>query len=212
MKTAAHFWDKIAPKYAKSLIGDVAAYEYTLERTQSYLGPEDSVLELGCGTGTTAARIAPGVGHILATDVSSGMIAFAQEKAQDHPNMECAVLGAVPTEGLYQAVLGFSFFHLVPDMEARFRQIHELLPTGGYFISKTPCLAEPSAGIKGVLIRLAIPVMRLIGKAPYVRLFSIAALEAAIAEAGFEIVESGTLPAGPPPARYVVARKPAAGR
>lgn len=211
MKTAAHFWDKIASKYAKSPIGDVAAYEYTLERTQSYLGPEDRVLELGCGTGTTAARIAPGVGQILATDVSAGMIAFAEEKAKDHPNMDCAVLSEVPSEGRYQAVLGFSFFHLVPDMEARFRQIYELLPADGYFISKTPCLAEPSAGIKGVLIRLAIPVMRLIGKAPYVRLFSIAALEAGIAEAGFEIIESGSHPAGPPPARYVVAHKPAVG-
>ena len=51
MTDAATFWDKIAPKYAKDPINDVASYEYTLGRTLSYLTEDDSVLELGCGTG-----------------------------------------------------------------------------------------------------------------------------------------------------------------
>ena len=53
-----------APKYAKSPIKDVPAYEYTLGRTRSYLKPTDAVLELGCGTGGTALKLADAVAHL----------------------------------------------------------------------------------------------------------------------------------------------------
>ncbi|MGC1489473.1 MAG: hypothetical protein WA784_17000, partial [Albidovulum sp.] len=89
--------------------------------------------------------------------------------------------------------------------------INELLPKGGYFITKTACLGQRGAGIGGALkslaIRIAIPVMQMIGKAPYVRSFSVKELEQAVTAAGFEIVESGNHPKGPPPAHYIVARK-----
>ena len=53
MTQTASFWDKIAPKYAKDPISDQAAYDYTCERTQSYLKPGHRALEIGCGTGPT---------------------------------------------------------------------------------------------------------------------------------------------------------------
>ena len=53
------FWDRIAPRYAKSPVRDQAAYEHTLDRVAHYLRPEHQVLELGCGTGTTAVHLAP---------------------------------------------------------------------------------------------------------------------------------------------------------
>ena len=76
----ARFWDRSSRKYAKSSIADLNGYERTLERTRAYLQPGDSVLELGCGTGTTALRLADGVQSYLATDISGGMIAIAEEK------------------------------------------------------------------------------------------------------------------------------------
>jgi len=85
-----------------------------------------------------------------------------------------------------------------------FAGIHRILPTGGYFISKTPCLADPSLGLKRFLFKPMIGLMRLIGKAPFVRCFTHAELEAAITFAGFEIVETGNFPAL---SRYIVARK-----
>ena len=56
-----------------------------------------------------------------------------------------------------------------------------MLTPGGLLISKTPCLAEMSP-----LIRLAVPVMWAIGKAPYVSFFSGPQLEQEIASMGFE--------------------------
>jgi ubiquinone/menaquinone biosynthesis C-methylase UbiE len=36
----------------------------------------------GCGTGTTALKLAPSLGRIMATDISGEMIAIAREKAR----------------------------------------------------------------------------------------------------------------------------------
>ena len=81
MTDTARFWDRAARKYAASPIKDMAAYEYTLERTRAYLAPTDHVLELGCGTGTTAVRLAEEVAQYRCTDVSPEMIRIARDKA-----------------------------------------------------------------------------------------------------------------------------------
>lgn len=213
--TAANFWTKLAPKYAKDPIADQAAYDYTLGRTRSYLSQDDYVLELGCGTGSTALQIAPGVAHITATDFAKGMIAIAEEKraAAGIENMTCVVTDRVLADGPFQAVLAFNLFHLVPDMEGLFAEIHAQLPAGGFFISKTPCLKGMGASPKALtifgLLTVALPIMRLLGKAPSVHRLTVAELESAMTDAGFEIVEAGNHPKGPPPARYIVARKTA---
>ena len=62
--------------------------------------------------------------------------------------------------------------------------VRSLLRPGGLFISKTPCLKEMNP-----LIRVAVPLMQLIGKAPHVAFLSAGDLEREIAAAGFEIVE-----------------------
>lgn len=87
MSTAddARFWDRAARRYAKARIGDERGYERTLERTRALLAPEARVLELGCGTGSTALRLAGGVARYLATDISEKMIGIAQDKHAQGP-------------------------------------------------------------------------------------------------------------------------------
>jgi ubiquinone/menaquinone biosynthesis C-methylase UbiE len=210
MATTAEFWDRIAPKYSKRPIGDMAAYEYTLDRTRSYLSPEDRVLELGCGTGSTALLLASGVREIVGTDMSGGMLDIAREKARtdDVDNARFEVMTAeraTMTEDPFNAVLGFNLFHLTEDPERLFRNIHDRLPKGGYFISKTPCIGDPSMGVKRHGIRVLVSVMQLFGKAPMLRYLTQSGLEAMIESAGFEIVESGNYPEM---SRFVVARRP----
>ena len=78
----ARFWDRIAKRYARKPVADQQAYQTKLAKTNSNLRPTDRVLEIGCGTGTTAIHHAPRVTHIRATDISKRMIEIARAKAQ----------------------------------------------------------------------------------------------------------------------------------
>ncbi len=205
----AQFWDRAARKYAGMRISDMAGYERTLERTLELLNPGDRVLEIGCGTGTTALRIAPHVQQMIASDISGTMIEIAREKAlaQDCKNIDFHVAGAAAVLAAYatiDAALAFSVLHLLRNRPAAYSTILRALKPGGLFISKTPCLSEMN-----VLIRLAVPVMKLIGKAPPVDFFRGEQLESEIAASGFEIVETGRHGSGRRDARiFIVARKP----
>jgi ubiquinone/menaquinone biosynthesis C-methylase UbiE len=185
----ARFWDRIARKYAADPIKDMDGYERTLDRTRHYLNATDAVLELGCGTGSTALRLAPHVSRMTATDLSGEMIAIAREKATVEAcrNVEFAVAApdlAPWPDGSFDAVLAFNLWHLVADRASALAHVHRLLKPGRLFVSKTPCLGEMNP-----LIRLAVPVMQLVGKAPHVAFFSAAELESEIERAGFTIVE-----------------------
>lgn len=208
-QTDARFWDRIARKYAKGKIADQAAYEYTLGRTISYLKPTDRVLELGAGTGSTALLLAPHVREIVSTDVSPEMMTIAEERkaeagVENAAFQAASVPEALALPGSFDAILGFNLFHLIPDMERQFATIAERMPAGGVFISKTPCLSDKAQGVARFVFPILIPVMKFFGKAPYVRMFDQATLEAAIERAGFDIVEAGNFPAR---TRYIVARK-----
>jgi 2-polyprenyl-3-methyl-5-hydroxy-6-metoxy-1,4-benzoquinol methylase len=153
--------------------------------------------------------LAPDVREFVGTDVSSKMIEIAQDKAADEGlnNLDFRVTTASDAAKLrepFDVVTGFNIFHLVQDAETIFADVHRMLPVGGYFISKTPCLADKSVGLKRFAFRAMIPVMQWIGKAPFVRFFTQTHLEDAIKFAGFEIVESGNFPAI---SRYVVAKR-----
>src|SRR5919106_1893706 len=183
-------------------------YARTIDRTRHYLRGTDTVLELGCGTGTTALKLAPHVSRMVATDLSGEMIAIAREKAAVEAcrNVEFAV--ATPDrapwpDGSFDAVLAFNLWHLVADRASALAHVHRVLKPGGLFVSKTPCLAEMNP-----LIRLAVPVMQFVGKAPYVAIFSATALEREIEAAGFSIIERARHGSGRKDARiFIVARK-----
>ncbi|MBX9745297.1 MAG: class I SAM-dependent methyltransferase [Hyphomonadaceae bacterium] len=202
------FWDRMARKYAASPISDMGGYERTLVHARRYLKDTDSAIEFGCGTGTTALRLAPAVAHYLATDISSEMITIGREKAaaEGVPNIEFAVAApetAPYPDASFDAALCFNLLHLIEDRAAALRGVHRMLKPGGVFISKTPALTEIN-----FMIRLAVPLMQAIGKAPYVAFFSNEALGREIAAAGFEIVERAHHGSGKRDMRtFFVARK-----
>lgn len=208
MKPDKDFWTGIARKYASQPISDMAAYEATMERVVTHLPKGARVLELGCGTGATALRLADHAHHILATDFAEGMIAqaTARPRAQNVDFLVADVFDPSLKAGGFDVVMGFNLLHLVTDMPAMLGRIHALLVPDGLFVSKTPCLGEPALGFKFGLIKRAIPVMQWLGKAPFVRFESIAGLERDITDAGFDIVETGNYPLHPPN-HFVVARR-----
>ena len=211
---SARFWDRIAPRYARAAIADQAGYEKTFRRVSGLLAPTHTVLELGCGTGTTALRLAPHARSLLATDASPEMVAIARERlhAQPTPGLTFAVadadLATFDTAG-YDRVLAFNLLHLLADLEQALAAIAHTLRPGGLFISKTPCIAE----MNPLITHLAVPLMRAVGKAPPLLRFDEAQLHSAIRRAGLEVIATerhGTR--GKDVRAFVVARKPAAAR
>lgn len=204
MAANAEFWNRIARKYATDAIADQAGYERTITRVRGLLGPDDQVLELGCGTGSTALLLAGGTRSYLATDFSAEMIAIAAEKLAASPVSQLSFQVATAEDVVgkvspFDAVLGFNYLHLVDDLPATLAAIRDLLAPGGLLITKTACLRDMNP-----LIRLAIPLMQLIGKAPHVNVFSATTLEETIGAVGFEIVVREYHGSGRKDARLVI--------
>ena len=206
----ARFWNRIARKYARDPIADMAGYDATLRRVLGLLSSDQNVLEIGCGTGTTALRLAPSTRRLLATDVSAGMIAIAHQKlaAQPVPQLSFTVADAdTPVApGEFDVVLAFNVLHLVSDLDHALESAAQNLRPGGLLISKTACISE----MNPLIPYLALPLMRAIGKAPHVLCFDAEALQSAIARQGMDIVSverHGTR--GKDIRVFIVARKPA---
>ena len=179
------FWDRIAEKYAARPVADQETYEKKLEVTRRYLQPEMKVLEIGCGTGTTALIHAPHVADILATDISENMIAIAKEKAAAQ-SVENVWFKAVAIEDLevpdesFDVVMAHSILHLVPNRRAVIEKIHHWLKPGGLLVSSTACLNDGMGWLK-----LVLPPLRWLGRVPYVEFFTSTELEADFRDAGF---------------------------
>jgi len=206
------FWNKLPPKYYKSNISDMAAYEFTLERTRHYLRPDQHVLELGCGTGTTALALAPNVGTYDATDAAQSMIDIGNQKKHDAGQTNLTLFQSVDvpmTQGdaPYDCILAFNFLHLVHDQDRVFQNILDRLKPGGLFISKTFCMPRDLWALPIYAMRAVLPILTQLGKAPNVHFVTMPDWDKKITNAGFDIIETGAYPLSPP-RRFVVARKP----
>ena len=201
----AAFWDKAAEKYAKDAISDMSAYEATRDRIGEILEPHHRVLELGCGTGSTALELADMVASYVGTDVSPKMVAIAQSKQSSETpaqlSFEVHDAAKLPS-GPRDVILALNLFYLVPNLEDVLAQIYEALPSGGLLIAKTGLLQDGAW-----YLRWMIPVMRAIGKAPYVRSLGEVELLGLLNKTGFSTNET-LVQGGMVPRMFTVSSKP----
>jgi len=181
------FWDKRADKYALRPVADEATYQEKLDITREYFRKDMEVLEIGCGTGTTAIAHAPYVKHIRATDISPRMIEIARDKAEAAgiANVTFEVQDAdapdAPDASL-DAVMAHNLLHLLDDREQVIEDVYRKLKPGGVFVTSTACIRDMV-----LPLRLIVPVGRFLRVFPPVRVFSVADLKASLEKAGFEI-------------------------
>lgn len=204
MTDGIEFWNRVAERYAARPVRDGAAYEEMLAEVAARLRPQDRVLEIGAGTGTTALRLGPQVALWLATDLSPEMHRIACAKpGSDRVQFRLASAETRHAEAPFDVICAFHILHLVPDAEAALRALFGQLTPGGLFLSKTWCLADLPWTMKAVL-----PLLRLRGWMPPARALKAPELRALITAAGFTIEAERTFGKGRH-SRYIVARKPA---
>ncbi len=186
-KPSPRFWDRAADRYSRQPVADQATYEKKLEATRKYFKPDMRVLELGCGTGSTAIAHAPYVKHIHAVDFSSNMIEIARRKAAAagiaNVTFEVSSIEQLDApDQAYDAVLALNVLHLVDDLDAALAKIRKMLKPGGFMADSTVCIGEKMPWFK-----LIVPLGRAVRLMPLVRVFNVKQFEDQLGRAGFVI-------------------------
>jgi ubiquinone/menaquinone biosynthesis C-methylase UbiE len=200
------FWNKIAEKYSKKPVPNETVYQQKLTMSQAYFSKEMSVLEFGCGTGSTALVHASFVQNYLATDIASEMLAIANQKlAQtkiDNLQFEQSTLEQLscPNEH-FDAILAMSILHLVDDTKQSIQRVYDLLAPNGVFISSTPCITGLWRGLK-----LVLPICTYFNLLPNVHFFLHDQLIADMEAVGFKI-ETHWIPEANKMTSFIIARK-----
>jgi arsenite methyltransferase len=186
MTAEAAFWNDLAERYARQPVANPGAFERKIELTQARMKPTDVVLDIGCGTGSLALRLAPAAAAIHGLDISSEMIRIAKGKAQAQGTANVSFhVGPFASFAHFEpesldGVCAYSLLHLVEDLPATLSRIHRLLRPGGFFVSSTVCLGESWLPYRPIL-----EVMRWLGKAPRVSVLQKRVVEDEVRRAGF---------------------------
>ncbi|PRQ09416.1 class I SAM-dependent methyltransferase [Enhygromyxa salina] len=187
MGTDVAFWNNLAETYARKPVENPSAFDRKIEITKARMRPGDVVLDIGCGTGSLALRLAPFAAQIYGLDISTEMVRIANDKArtQGVDNVSFQVSPFDPSWTAFEpesldGICAYSLLHLVEDRTAALDQIYRLLKPGGFFISSTACLGET-----WVPYRPLLTVMRWLGKAPRAAVISKQTLAAEVQRAGF---------------------------
>ena len=211
MSKSEEFWDKSADNYDKTEERFEYIHRHTRENTKKHLKGTETVLDYGCGTGTTSCEIANLVKQVHAIDISSRMIEIAKDKAaaskiENVDFTQADIFDDGYEEESFDVVLAFNMLHTVLNPERVVQRTIELLKPGGLFISATPCLR----GRMSFLVSLQIVIMRVLLKVgvipvPIRRLRS-SDLDDLLADEKIKIVAAEEIYAGAS-SYYVVAKK-----
>lgn len=197
---AADVWKRGAARRAQAVAG---ATEKML--TAAHLRPGMRVLDLAAGTGDQsllAAQRVGAAGSVLATDISSSMLAVAEEAARDMGLSNIETLAADAStidlpDGAFDAAICRFGLMFVPDVQAALARVYRALKPGGRFAALVW-----STEANNPYIALQLGVVRDMGRLPSpppalartVSLGGPGQLEQALREAGFQEVQVEPVP------------------
>ncbi|MDK8074131.1 class I SAM-dependent methyltransferase [Alloscardovia omnicolens] len=196
------FWNRIAKLYTRiQEKGNKQLYETLIKKIEAHLSDEQSVLELGCGTGQLSLPLAPKAKTWLATDFSKCMIAEAK-KREKSSNLCFCVEDATALSfdsNRFDVVLIANTLHIMPKPKKALEEIHRVLKTDGLLIVPTFVAEEK-------IHRLKLWLMKRIGFRVF-HSWKLAEFKAFICQNGFELLQCELLPTSPWPECFLVARK-----
>lgn len=174
------FWDRQAKAYHEAPRSPVL--QQAIDDALRLLGPDDVVLDLGCGSGPVATELRPHVARVHGIDLSAEMI--RRTTPSDGLTFQQADLTHTDLDRHgFTAVVAFNVLHYV-DMDATVRRLRELLPPGGLLLTQTTCLRRVNPLLRGTF-----GLLGRLGAVPRMNAFRPEDLERLD---GFELVESKT--------------------
>jgi len=123
---ASDIWDKMR--------ADMIGARTDLLALLDLLDEDWVVGDLGCGAGHISEALAPSVGRVIAVDESGPMLAAAQERLKNHPNVELreGTIEALPIDaGALDAAVLFLVAHFITDPTKVMREIRRVLKPNG---------------------------------------------------------------------------------
>lgn len=201
------FWNKHAESYSKRAVPNEAIYQKKLTLTQQAFNQEMTVMEYGCGTGSTALVHAPYVKQYLAIDVSDKMIDIAKQKLADtdinNLTFEVNAIESFNQSGVkFDAILALNILHLLDKPAESIKQAYALLNPNGIYVASVPSLTG--------LVRVFQPLWPIgvaLGLIPKVQFIAHQQWLDYLQTAGFE-VETHWIPEESKRTSFIIARKP----
>jgi ubiquinone/menaquinone biosynthesis C-methylase UbiE len=195
-------FDQWAPTYERGILWKrffLPLYDQFLKALPQVKGMR--VLDLGCGTGALALRLAELGASVTGVDASQGMLEVARSRAEKREDLEFILSGAesLPLEdGYVDLAISSIAFHHFEDAGAALREVLRVLKPGGGFHVCDMCG-------EGLLGRASLRYGRIVGT-DY-RYLSRKELSGLMEEAGFSVQEPSLL-RRIPPVMLVVGLKP----
>lgn len=95
--------------------------------------PNESILDVGCGTGDLTKQIADHGSHVIGTDYSADMVAAAQKK---YPSIDFRQINGeeLPFDNEFDAIFSNATFHWIKDQEALIKGLYASLKPNGRLI------------------------------------------------------------------------------
>ena len=186
-------WDRVARRYDRLVGGDDAFYGEVARLLGQRLGPEDTVLDIACGTGLLSVEAARVARRVCGVDLAPRMIAQAEARRRrlGLANLDLLVGDGCQlplVDGAFDLVLCARVLNVVEAPERLLGEAHRVLRDGGLLLTATDCDAE-STGLRGRVTALVLRLARALGVLPALRLLRGSELDEMIRGAGFVAVE-----------------------
>ncbi len=130
------FFGRVAARW-DALRDELYGRDFTLPALTSLLPPTWTVVDLGCGTGETLARLAPAVRRVIGVDQEASMLDAARARLAGHDRVELieADLTALPLpDATADAAVCVLVFHHLPDPARALAEARRVLKPGGVLV------------------------------------------------------------------------------
>ncbi len=204
---SSRFWDKRSKVFDEQVLSKYEnAYKKTIKRSIPFLNAEDTMLEIGCGTGIATITLADYVKKITAIDISEEMMLQAAEKAKEKGKENITfqqkdLMELCAESESYDVVAAYNVLLYMKNQDKVLEKIYEILKPGGIFLSATDCLGRNLS--KDSVRKFWKSKLHLM---PYVSFDTPVGLMRKIQRKGFLVIEIVNLHKNPPNI-FIVAQK-----